>query len=85
MEQYYTQEYVESLMKACNKLQKKYTFNIPIDLLEELIDPNCDKFNLRLLINAATLNHRISRSNAKILKDEYCYVYNETNIVKKNI
>lgn len=43
MEQVYTQEYVEKLLKKINDIQNKFSFTIPKYLLSEIVEARLEQ------------------------------------------
>ena len=58
-----------------NEIQKKFNFIIPDYVLEEIVltRNKLDKLNLNLMINLAVINNRLTKRQAKMLKNEFYY------------
>lgn len=58
-----------------SEIQKKYEFTIPDYILEEIVLTRIklNRLNLQLMINMAVLNNKLTKEQARILKNEYCY------------
>lgn len=59
---------VQRFNRLKNKLQVEYGFLIPDYIIDEIINNN-DYDNLCALLNLAVLNKRISKKNARIIKE----------------
>ena len=57
------------------EIQKKFNFIIPDYVLEEIVltRNKLDKLNLNLMINLAVINNRLTKRQAKMLKNEFYY------------
>jgi len=75
-------EYIEWMNIERKKIQEKFQFEIPIYILDEIIESKNKhrEDNINALINLATINNRIDVENAKILKNEYVFHNNKNNI-----
>ena len=58
-----------------NEIQKKFNFIIPDYVLEEIVlsRNKLDRLNLNLMINLAVINNRLTKGQAKMLKNEFYY------------
>lgn len=78
------------ISKRGEKIQRKYTFEIPDYVLHEIVEKEerNNNDNIITLINLAIINNKISLENSKVLKKDiktrevYSYLYSEN---KKNI
>ena len=73
-----TKDYYEALadflMTEQREIQKKFDFEIPGYVLEEIVftQGKQQKDNLSTIINVAVINNRIKKKDADELKREYC-------------
>ena len=60
--------------QKAKKIQSKLNFTLPNYLIDEIIDNENTKnyLNLHSLINCAVINGRITKENAKLIKELYC-------------
>lgn len=73
------------IAKRGEKIQRKYTFEIPDYVLHEIVEKEerNSNDNIIALINLATINNKISLENSKILKKDvktrevYSYLYSQ--------
>lgn len=63
---------ITNFFSKIDNIQKKYDFNIPKYVLDEIVNNN-DKDNLNEIINLAVMNRRLSKTNANILKNDYVF------------
>lgn len=75
-------EYIEWMNIERKKIQEKFQFEIPIYILDEIIESRNKhrEDNINALINLATINNRINVENAKTLKNEYVFHNKNNNI-----
>lgn len=53
-------------------VQEKYNFEIPDYVLQEIVRDRIDKNKIRLFINLAVENNRITREEGEQLKNDFC-------------
>ncbi len=58
-----------------SEIQKNYKFTIPDYILEEIVTTRneLDRLNLQLMINMAVINNRLTKGQARMFKNKYCY------------
>ena len=64
---------MQSLYLQAQRIQNKYSFEIPHYILEEIAEQRNDKVNLLFLINMAVINNRFSDKEADVLKRDFCF------------
>lgn len=62
------------IKKKCKDIQKKFEFTIPDYVLEEIVLTRNkeEKVNLCLMINIAVLNNKLTKGQARKIKNIYC-------------
>lgn len=63
---------INNFFSEIDNIQKKYNFDIPGYVLDEIISDD-DKNNLNKIINLAVMNKRLSKADANILKNDYVF------------
>ena len=60
--------------QKAKQIQSKLNFTLPNYLIDEIIDNEFTKnyFNLHTLVNCAVINGRITKEDAKVIKEMYC-------------
>jgi len=60
--------------QKAKKIQSQLNFTLPNYLIDEIIDNENTKnyLNLHSLVNCAVINGRITKENAKLIKELYC-------------
>lgn len=68
-------EYIEYQTEERKKVQDRYEFDIPIYILDEIIESynKHREENINVLINMAKINGRLDEQQAKMLKNEFVF------------
>lgn len=73
------QKEIERRKVLREKIQSNFDFEVPVYILEDIIDNECFG-HICLMINMAEQNNRISKENSIKLKEELKNIYNINSI-----
>ena len=68
----YELEKLKIIKERSSLVQEKYNFEIPDYVLQEIVKDVIDKDRIRLFINLAVENNRITREEGEQLKNDFC-------------